>query len=243
MKKMITTAIVLALTGVASVAQSNQEAPKFTNEQMQKMPEAFRDLLGRLKGNAKELAAIETPTSGLTQYIQGMQAQIKQDLNTLTAINKQKGYDPYVTQFVHFADNLLNQAQAQLNQIQANANQVSNTFQTVTDTITTLQSYTPPVPTSPPGSCIQYRSNPVTCLRIEPGTNPGTWRCYSPIEQVVKEKKTLVDRYYNINPDTAGQTSTGQPAILSRNTNVKVYLKATPDLYNNPNNEVYCITQ
>jgi len=244
MKKLMITAIVVALSSTTLVAQANNNELAFTAEQQQKMPAPFTDLLRRIQGKAPGVAAAEMPAAGspaMNQYIKDSQDQIKGFKDELTALHKKLSYDPYAEQFILFADNLLNQVEAELKTIQNNGNLVSNKFGTVTDTITTLESYTPPVPTSPPGSCIEYRKNPVTCLRIEQDSNRN-WRCYSPTETEVNGKKVLVDRYYGITDGFAGQTS-GSPAILRKEVNVKVYLQNPAEFYNTPNNVVYCITQ
>lgn len=145
----------------------------------------------------------ETLNTDLKQYLSDVKALKKSYENKLTALNKEKGYDPKIYDLIADADNILTNVGQNTKDLKTNADAINKEMSDVNDLIVKIQSMNPDVPTTFPGKCVTYKNYSVQGW-ID--TLAGKWVFKTLVVDQVK--------YYPFSPNV-GWTD-GNPAILSR---------------------------
>lgn len=161
-------------------------------------------------------------TTDFQKYVTDVQDLQKQFTNQLTQLNKDKGYDPRVYQLILIADNDLSEIPPDMTNLNTAAKDINEKLSLIKDQIALIQKIKPKVPTTFPGQCVAYKSNPVTGM----------------IELSATRKWVFITAQQPNNPyqisDNVGWTD-GNPAILSRT------IEGKPETAYLQNGKVVCL--
>jgi len=204
MNKKILSILLVSLTGTAifitSPATAQGKAPS-----SQAQPSSKGAATGSLQNKP-----LWNRAPDLQQFAQDAQALKKDYDNTLTALNKEKGYDPEIYKLIYQAGMDLSKITDSLNMLSKNAKTIDEAAADIAKTldnmkfqIKAIEKMKPKVPKTFPGKCKDYREHSVKGV-ID--TLAGKWTFKTFTNNKVE--------YHQFSPDV-GWTD-GNPAIISR---------------------------